>query len=177
MFSFIPDAQKKILTREYRMRLLIMLLLAIFTSILTALVSELPASFFSKVSLDSANLQIKNVESSQANKDKNVLIKEINDINSYILVLNKDSGRESIKNVLMNIIRLKGNVSLTSFVINRDPKGDTLSVSGIARKREDLVIFSKALRSSPLFKDVEIPASDFAKLTDINFNISIPGHF
>ena len=52
-------------------------------------------------------------------------------------------------------------------------EADKISLEGMAKNRDDLVSFKEALEQIELFKEVEMPISNFTSQEDVSFKISL----
>ena len=81
--------------------------------------------------------------------------------------------------LLVNIVSTKTDtVSLTRFSFAKASEGKRYAdINGISKDRATLLAFVRALERSGLFEKVEVPISNFAEDTDIEFSIRALGVF
>ncbi len=178
MFSFLPEQQRKVLVREYRIRLSVVIFSGLFLVLLVATILELPAYFFSKIKMYEVSDIAKMSANDEDAKNVRIAFEEIYHTNAYVGILSKESEPKLYEG-LDKIIKLRGAVLINSFAISRkeDASSSVMTITGRAPKREDLVNFSKVLKAEPTINVINLPVSDLVKTKDINFNMTISGKF
>ena len=90
-------------------------------------------------------------------------------------LLKSGENKILIGSLISKIIEKKNAViAINSFSVNLSKKDKyELFVSGTAKKRKDLKVFAESLRSSKEFGSVDLPISNFAKIADIDFSVTL----
>ena len=72
------------------------------------------------------------------------------------------------------ILKKMSNIKITDISYENDPlKGRKVSIEGNAPSREILLLFRRALEDDVLFKQVDLPISNFVKGSDIKFYLNL----
>lgn len=171
MFSFILEDHKKVLIKEYRIRIFTVLFFGMFFVLLASSIALLPANFISKVKLTDVRGNESNIKDEET--QASILEEKIKRVNFLAFKLKSDPQIVLLKDKISAIVSNKDNVIINSFKFERVVSDGSLkiSVSGIAPKRENLISFSKYLESVG-FSKVDVPISGLAKNENIPFSIS-----
>lgn len=172
MFSLLPEKQKKIISAQYKVRLISLWFLALTTVSIIFFFSVLPSYFYSSNKMVSAQAKSDTKNSAGDTPDAS-FVDEIEHTLVYISKL-EVVDPVNIMRPIEDLISIKKGVVINSVRITRGTEGNlTVSVSANAPKREDLVAFSKAVKADTRFKEVAIPISEFAKNTNISFSFNV----
>ncbi len=177
MTNVLPEQQKKILKKEYQVRLMsayffLISVLAILASVLlfpTYMLSSSKEKFLEN------ELNIFDKQNPELALDD--LQKVISEINTNLAIL--DSGNSvdtevsrSVIDKFLNVPKEQIKVSRIFYTkINQDEQN--LEISGVASSRTTLNFFKNSLEKSNLYEDVNLPVSNFVKPKDIEFNIKL----
>jgi len=170
MLSFLPKKNKQTLLLEYKLRITTAISFFVCVLFIIALVGLLPSYLNEKVQTDTFRAQF---EGKGTDQDKTVIERKLS--NSVLVeYLAKEikifSSKESFSSVISQIINEKqSNVSISRFSLNEK----SVSISGVADTRGDLIIFQRALQNNSLFSDVNLPISDITKNIDASFTMDI----
>ena len=173
MFSLLPKEQKSKLLKQYRFRLVFIIIAATIIVVGIGFFSLLPSYFV--VHSEEANiLTLKNnVKKSISSKSDEDLEKTLINIKQNISALGeKESDTVSI---LGEIVKAKPegvHINNINF-INDKISTSTITILGVSSDRPNLILFSKRLQENPRWSSVDLPISNLAKDFDINFNINI----
>jgi hypothetical protein len=177
MINLIPKEEKKRMTVNFYYRLAILFLMLGSFCVLVALVAILPAYLLSSVRNTAAEkkLEIQKNETLPSTGEQSLAaIKSIN--GELNLVENAEKNKFSISEKVISDILFKKmpNIKITQILYAKDPvQGKKINVLGTAPSREVLLLFRQALENDPTFQKVDLPISDFAKGSDIQFNLSL----
>jgi len=176
MFILLPQEHRGNLLRQYRLRLAIIALFLFSGSIFIALILLVPSYFLVKVDKNGILQEKLVVEKSINEEGDKDIEKALAELKSDILILNTvDQNPSSLISFILEK-KSKG-VHLNEFAYKYFPEESTLSVSGRADSRKELIAFSKKLELNPQFKEVDLPISNLAKDSNIPFTINITGTF
>jgi len=174
MFNLLPEKHKVKAWRDYEVRRLIVGFLLLFAVLLIALISLLPAYFFS----EQKNIETKNIAATFSNSEA---IKKSGEISTLVSVANKkvsflkNNKESNIKQLIEYVVsaRVTG-VKIISFSFVTKTEGPKeLLISGSATNRDTLLLFKKNLESMPGFEGVDLPVSNLAKEKDLTFSLKI----
>jgi len=177
MINLIPNQEKKKMRAVFYYRLTTILFIALGLTMLIATASLVPALLLSSVKNELVSKKIdQQKENNISEIDQNVLevVESVNDKINTIKKSKQDTFMVSERVVDAILDGKMSDIKIfeISFVDNGDT-GKLVKLSGEAPSRERLLIFSKNLESSPLFKSVDLPISNFIKGTNINFSLSL----
>jgi len=101
----------------------------------------------------------------------------VQDLNNKLDLVEKNkSNKYIVSQKIINEIILEKmpDIKVTTISYQSDgPKGKTVKISGLAKSRERLLLFRKALEDNTAFKTVDLPISNFVKGSDIQFYLSL----
>ncbi|MEN9614369.1 MAG: hypothetical protein RLZZ347_676 [Candidatus Parcubacteria bacterium] len=174
MFTLLPEKNMKLVTREYRLRL-----------VATALALFVVATILGMVLLSPSLVLIQNREKLVTTKldtilasQKKLLAANPDEIakgtKEMIRLLTTRSQVTSVSALLDRIVshQIEG-VRLTALDYSLAGAGATVVVSGVASTRQVLSAFVKRLEADGALGTVSIPVSNFTKSTNLEFSLSI----
>ncbi len=177
MINLIPKEEKKKMIYGFYYRLVILFFTILGTSFFILSLANLPAYFLSstKVSIAEANLNTQKNEPVPVPDQEALAV--INDLNAKLAVI-EDAKKKDFRisqDVLSAIIAKKSpSIKITDVSYSNEPlKGNRVSLQGVAPSREILLTFRQALEDDPMFKNVDLPVSNFVKGSDIKFFLSL----
>lgn len=179
MFNLLPKTKKEIIRREYRVRLAVVYLWLLFAALVISSLLLLPSLFLSSANERAAQLRfdtlLKSLESGNAADIDAILI----DTKSQLALLESRNPKVFLYELLMLIASAQTDrLSLTGLSFGAPTEGKRdIDIAGIAQNRSVLLSFAQTLEQTGLFEKVEVPISNFAKDTDINFNVRASGAF
>jgi hypothetical protein len=176
MFNVLPDIFKKEIKSEYYLRRIIVSLLFVIFIQVAFLVFIFPSWLVSFYHQKEVSTEMNSQKSNAASKNINNILQTISLTNQNLGTIDHSFGYSSFLPIIEKIISDKTPaIALTEFVYNNSGATTTvpMTVSGIAKTREDLVGFVKTLDSENIFSNVVSPISDLAKDTNISFDINL----
>ncbi|PIT96845.1 hypothetical protein COT82_00965 [Candidatus Campbellbacteria bacterium CG10_big_fil_rev_8_21_14_0_10_35_52] len=178
MRNLLPQEDKEIIYKEYRMRIAIVSLLFLFFTILIAIVSVMPSYFISESKKRAVEKYSEVVKKSITEKENSVSNDILFTTKEKLKLLAFDKEHPLLKNIFEIIISDKPDgVTINGLSYNKLSNNKVVIVVGKADKRENLLMFKKLLERETLFTEIFLPVSDFALDRDIEFTIKISGNF
>lgn len=176
MINVLPEEEKKMLKREYWMRLLTMATNLLTVTAIVATLLILPSYFYSKdkEALAESKLEAFNIANPEIAKTD--LDTKVAEINNKLILLNSSKSDLIVSDLILKDImslRLKGISILGINYKEEKDKPKTIEIEGIASNRATLRAFKSNLDSDQNFAMVTLPISNFLEPTNINFTISI----
>jgi len=177
MINLIPKEEKKKMVMNFYYRLAILFLFMLDLCILITLFSLLPSYFISSMKHSTVIAKLENQKLEPLpplGEDSLILVKDID--NKIILVEKFEKNKFLLSVKVINAILLKKRYDIKITKILYENKGINarkISITGLAPSREVLLLFREALEDSLVFKNVNLPISNFVKGSDINFNLSL----
>jgi Tfp pilus assembly protein PilN len=180
MFNLLPEPEKKQILNEYSTRRLDVALFFLFIIGLISVISIFPSFVLSSVKVTDSKRNIDAIKNSSILKEADQLNSQLSQANQKLLALRPPKQEISMSTIFQAVIADKStNVRLSSFLLQNGTgaTGDKVIVRGVARTREDLSAFVSQLKKDPLFTNVDLPVSSFAKDQNADFSITISGAF
>ena len=177
MINLIPIEERKEIKKDFYYRLLIIFLGMLIFVVTISFVAILPTYFISlekKISMSQKLEKQKNEVMPEIDQKSLVAIKELD---TRLALLEKSRNNkylfsEKVINELLGDkvsgIKIKSISYESDFII-----GGRISMTGLAKDREQLLLFRRTLENNPSFKDVDLPISNFVKGRDIQFSLSL----
>ena len=175
MFELLPITQKKALKKEYFFRLAIVILASLLALSAISVVLLTPSYFLSVVREKAISEEFDRAVKSKDTLSEQELRTNVNKSKEMLELLKSGESKILIESLISKIIEKKNaGIAINSFSVNLSKKDKyELFVSGTAKKREDLKVFAESLRSSKEFGSVDLPISNFAKIADIDFSVTL----
>jgi hypothetical protein len=175
-YILLPAEERHALRREYRLRLVIILLFFVSLAALIGIAALVPSFLYSytqeKSAIEGQQVIQKLRKESGADQIENDLV--LSQAIAKRILTEKDPVvyNQVVQNILSH--RSKG-LSITSFALLKDNGTTTaakISLSGKAATRDSLLQFKNDLLNDKLFTEVDLPLEDLAKSKDVSFNMN-----
>ncbi len=177
MINLIPNEQKKKMVKSFYYRLAVVYLLAFGLCILISTVVMTPSYFIVYNKMDVANKKLEVQKKEPVPLPDRETLSVIEDLNTRLDLIEHTGNDEfTISKKVINTIILKktSNIKITDISYENDPiNGEKISIQGTAPSREVLLSFRRALEDDTLFKQVDLPISNFVKGSNIQFYLSL----
>lgn len=175
MLELLPNAQKKFIKKEYFLRLTAASLLFLLAAGILFLVFLSPSYFLSVEKWKIVNQEFENIKKSNINADDEDLQSDIKSSKEMLALLAPSANELSIKDLIAKIINKKSSGVIIEGLSADYSKNDQyqITIRGTSKNRELLKSFAENLRGGKEFNDVDLPISNFAKISDIDFNITL----
>ncbi len=179
MFNLLPKTEKEIIRREYRTRLAVVCLWFSFAVFAFSSLLLLPALFLSSEKEKTAQEHFETLSKSVGRSNAAELDATLKDAKSRLALFSRASPKMFLHEMLALIVSIKTDrISLTRFAFVAPAEGKReVDIVGVGKNRSALTAFIKALERTRLFEKVEVPISNFAKDTDIDFSARASGEF
>jgi len=175
MLSFLPQNNRKVIIKEYLSRVFVVFLQFLSVSVVVLIFLFVPSAIFSKYKNKTVNNQLESIkaESMNKNQDPTELIKKINAMVS--ILFDDKSSTIPMTDMIEKIISLKNkNIQISNISISKNEKGsENITLSGVAKTRDDLTDFNNSLKSDGFFASVDLPISALIKNTNAQFSIKL----
>lgn len=177
MINLIPNEEKKIMIRGFYLRLAIVCLLALGLIMFIASATLFPSYFLSSVkrNLITQKLEIEKKGPTEESGKKTIL--DISMADKKLFLLEKAEKNQFLvsERVIKEIILKKiPSIKITEISFDKNNVNDLrVNIRGTALSREKLLIFRRALEEDILFKNVDLPISNFVKGFNIQFYLSL----
>lgn len=175
MLELLPDVQKKSLKKEYFLRLASVSLLFLFAAGILFLVFLSPSYFLSVEKGKIVNQEFENIKKFNMDANDEELWLSVKNSKEMLALLAPATNEFSIKDLIVKIISKKSSgVIIEGLTADYSKNGQyQIVIRGTSKNRELLKSFAENLREGKEFSDVDLPISNFAKISDIDFNITL----
>lgn len=175
MLELLPITQKNALKREYLLRVIVMALSFMLVIGILSSVALFPSYFLSIEREKFAYKEFENIKKFSNGTDNEKLQNDIKNLKEMLRILKPKGEGFSIKDLILKIISKKNSGVMISGVsiVSSKKEQYQIIVKGMAKNREHLERFAENLRTSKEFSNVDLPISNFAKISDIGFNITL----
>ncbi len=177
MINLIPKEEKKAMIRGFYYRLVVLFFTVIAVSLFIAGLTRLPSFFLSstKISIAEANLNTQKNEPVPVPDQEALAVMQ--DLNAKLSIIKAASlNKFSVSRDVLSAIFLKkgSSIKITDITYTSDStNGSQVYLQGLAPSREVLLSFRQALEDDPMFKQVDLPISNFVKGSDIEFFLKL----
>ena len=181
MYTLLPEQQIKGLEKEYHIRVAILLTFFLAGAVWLGIASLFPSYIISVVQEKNAESQVTSIQKTATLPAIADTAQAITDANAMISRVNNGEDNVLFSSIIENIDNHRTvGITLTDFELAHDPSGSsltqtTVSISGHADTRDELVAFKYALDNDTEFSTVDLPISDLSASEDIKFTISLTG--
>lgn len=176
MLELLPNEHRKAVKKEYFLRLSAVTLFFFMMAGVLSLVSLSPFYFLSVVKKKIIDQEFsESVKKFGVTLENEEMMSVIKSSKEMISLLAPPKSEFLIKNAILGITGKKNpGISINGISINLSDKSQNqILVNGKATNRESLKSFVENIKAEKRFAGVDLPISNFAKITDIDFNIII----
>ena len=175
MLELLPNANKKAVKREYFLRLAVVALSFLIAVEMIFLVSLLPSYFLSAVKERVVNKEFENVIKSNKSFEDKELQTAIKETKEMVSLLKSKGNNFLMKDLILKIInRKRSGIKINGISVSYSKNSQyQIIVNGTSKDREMLKMFAESLRSEKAFSGVDLPISNFTKISDIDFSLTL----
>ncbi len=177
MINLIPKEEKKKMAVDFHYKLAVLFLVMFDFCILIAFVCILPSYFISSVKVALVNVKLetqKNEPLPILDQQSLVMIKDINNKLNIVENSEKNKFLPSLKVINAILLKKRSDIKITQILYENNPiKGKKISITGTAPSREVLLLFRQTLEDGSIFKNIDLPISNFVKGSNIQFYLSL----
>ncbi len=176
MVNLLTLFEKKLLSKEYKKRLIVVSLFALSLLFAFSIILLIPSYILSSEKYNNVFKQLvaekKKIFTLADGKDP---IKITKDVNNKLSILKKaNTSLPAPYHVTVTIIKHKPKgIFIKSILYDKNGNEEKITVSGISENRETLLLFLKSMESETEFSSVELPISSFVKGENIDFSLRV----
>jgi len=175
MFNLLPEKEKTNILREYKLRRLVVVAIFLFALGFISSIFLFPSFLLSSVKVSELEAEVGNIHSSVIFQETTRLEELMEDARKKLNAIKPRS--DVLPSELIGKITESrgGNIRITGiqYKVLSGKNPETISVSGVARNRDSLLKFVKALEAEEMFDSVDLPVSNFAQDRDAVFALKI----
>jgi len=175
MFNLMPKPEKILIRGRYNRRLLSVMFLAAGVSAVFAVLLAAPSYILSLSKNNLAEQNLKKLDNPTDAKEAKDFQTLVETTKKKTDILSAEKSETSFAKIADKVSRLlPAGVSIFSFSFQPDGKGGgKLAMEGKSKARTNLMIFARALEKETNFSGIDLPVSNFAKESDIDFSINL----
>ncbi len=178
MINLIPNQEKKVVIEGFYYRILASFFIALGLTMVILFTILLPSYILSLEKKNSVNDKLLMQQKEPVSSDDKTVTDFINNLDQKLSLVEKSEKSKFVfsEKVIDEILfRKLSNIKILSisYTNNKDTGISSISVSGTAPNRETLLSFRQALEESKMFKNVDLPISNFVKGSNIRFSINL----
>ncbi len=175
MFNVLPDILKEEIKKEYTLRLLLVIFLCIIFIQVSFLIFIFPSWIVSSYREKDIVSQIAESNTSPISNNANAVSSVVSSTNLKLNIINTFLKYPEVTPIFNAIVINKTpGITLNQFLYTSVQTDEaSISLGGVAVSREALVLFSKTLEQTKIFKTVDLPVSNLAKDKNIEFTINL----
>ena len=170
-YTLLPELERLHLYKEYRIRALIVLLLALSFVGVIGIATSFP--IFVRAYLEERAILSKTDSSTFVADQSFINIKkELTDDATRLSMASSYTNNQNFSVEMSRIIALRGSIKIVSMTMSR---GNSISIilRGVAPTRDLLLAFKKRLYDNLSGATVDLPISELTKSVDLSFSIQI----
>jgi hypothetical protein len=176
MRNLLREEDKKIVRKEYTLRVIIVALALVFTATLINGAFLLPSYFLIQSKEQNARRHREMAEQLVGLREKNTAASALSETKEIISILSLNESHIQLKDIFEIIVESKPDgVSLNGMFYEKQGSKNIITITGIALGRENLLSFNKRLEREALFQNVALPISNLASDKNIKFSIRVTG--
>lgn len=177
MINLIPIEEKKAIKRDLYYRFFVVFFAMLALVVLASIILLIPSYFISLEKNISINQRLemqKNEIMPKIDQQAQVAIKQLDARLSLLGKARQNTYVFSDKVVKEILSQKVSGIKINRISYQNDPSdGRKVSINGIAQNREQLLLFRQALEDDSLFKNVDLPISNFVKDVNIEFGLNL----
>lgn len=174
--NLLPWDRQLAVRREYVIRILVVALIFINVLIVAAGVLLLPTYALLTENINIKKERLASIESTSVSANEAAISARLEALSANITMLTKLEKEQTMSALLRKILAVPHlGVALSGFSFSpKNEKGiRSLSISGVAKTRDDLRSYQLALSSISFVRAANLPVSVYAKDSDIDFTIQV----
>ncbi|MBL7045135.1 MAG: hypothetical protein ISR98_00850 [Parcubacteria group bacterium] len=179
MRNLLSQKDKKVIINEYKLRIIIIVLTAIFLTTLIAGTLLVPSYILSNFKFNIIKEHAEIIKKSVEKREQSGSGLILNDTQQKLNILSISEDNVLLSTAFRKILdkRPSGIKINELFYKKQQDNSGAIITSGVASKRDILLQFEKDLKKENIFSEVVLPISNLASDRNIEFSISIKGKF
>lgn len=178
MRNLLLQQDKKIVKREYKLRIAIIVSVFVFFSMLIAVVLLIPSYVISVYKSETARTHAGIIKKKIEKREQGEFGLILNQTQSKIELLHTQRNQDTLTKIFKNILEEKSNgIKIDKLSYKKEDKDNfyKITILGKASGREELLQFKINLEKKAGFFEAMLPISNLASDKDINFSITVLG--
>lgn len=178
MRNLLTLSFKHKLRQEYLLRVFSVAFWMLTSSMVIGALGLLPAYVLSEARLNALQDQYTFLQASVASLTSDTSATPLTGLKRKLDVLSKEKNDARLTDAVLSVLSYRGEgVVLGSFDYSTTGNTSSLKLRGVAKDRDSLLSFERALRQDGRFGKVELPVSSLVREKDIEFDLTLSGTF
>jgi hypothetical protein len=178
MINLIPNEEKKRKVKEFYFRFFVLFILILACSFLFASILLVPSYYASNLKKDFITEKLTMLEGMplpEIDKENSLQVSILDNQLSLIEKAQRDKYVVSERVINEILLKKMPDIKIIGISYESNPASNekSISIRGVAKSRERLLLFREALEQDILFKKVDLPISNFVKGSNISFNLNL----
>lgn len=173
--NLLPEVRQRLLAREYRFRLGVVILAVATALVVVAGIFLIPTYIFVAENVVVQQTRLASIDATFVKADGPALSKHLTALSGEVVVLLGLKSGVAVTKTIASILTVpRPGVVLSEFLYTAATGKNkaTFSISGTATTRDTLRNYQLALQSMPFIAAADLPISAYAKDSDIAFTIT-----
>lgn len=172
--TLVPQYERLALRREYRLRAFIVLCFALSVAGVIGIVSLSPAFMSASIEEQAAQRDLLSIKKAKDSSGLTAIQQKVAYSQGLLNILEQGSDRPRPSSLIELLVGERGPVKINSIGVNQiSSTTATISIGGIAPTRDSLLAFKSRLIAVNEGNKVDLPVSELAKSTNIQFSIRV----
>jgi Tfp pilus assembly protein PilN len=177
LINLLPASKRKILRREYFIRVGTLALLLLALTVVLSGVFMVPTYIFLNQQVSSENFELQRLSKSQTTEEQQEQQESVA-LQTEAAQLTKDGSAPTASALIQTLLAVPhSGIAIQGFIYTpttATQKG-TMAITGTASTRETLRNYDESLSSLPFVTNADLPISDYASESNIDFTITLTG--
>jgi hypothetical protein len=174
MYKLLTAEQEERVRKEYNTHRLIIILTMLIGVALTGLVGMFPSYILTMVREREVGVRAATIDMSESRKEETELRNWLVETNRNLTIMSPSLDIDKVTPIFYSVIALKpAGISLNTLNWTKIKSKVLININGVAKDRQTLISFEKAINGSGKFSEVVLPISNLAKDKDIDFKLTL----
>jgi len=174
MLNLLPKNQKKIISREYRVRFFVVGFALIFVAEIISLILLIPPYITAETSIELLNAQSAGFKAQNVTTEITKLSEVVRKTNNYLSLFTASSTPNETLSVIKKMVDVREDlVKINSLSYKVQNGQQSVVVGGVANSRQALIDYVKKIKIQPGVISADVPVSGFIQAKNINFSVTV----
>lgn len=173
MYKLLTEEEKKIVSREYKLRRTAVILSAIILVSIVQLAGLFPSRVLSNSREREVNERLTLLNNMEFTEEERSLFSWMNNFNLRLKVLSPHLDTDRPSGLIEGVIEARTNgIRIIGFDWLREDNVEALTITGVASDRQTLTLFERSIEDAGL-GDATLPVSNLANDRNITFTLKL----
>ncbi len=172
-YTFLPRIDQQKMRREYRIRAFIVFIFFIAVAIIIGVTSLFPAYVYSTLEEKMHLGQVATIQKSTDIAAVNTIQRQLSTSKNIVDAVNSTVQTVDYSAAIKSVVAIRGTIQINSISVENPANSLSITISGIAPTRVDLLAFKNRLQALTPQTTVNLPISILAEDKNVPFSIQI----